>query len=124
MTHLTKEQIKEKAREALVTPWDHYNDCEGTERYLKEKDVDTLIDQVWEAAQEEEREESNARYIADLYRIRGHFMMPDPLLEPGKLEIPTNYTIITTMISHLCDKYDVTYEEIKQALTTPLTDKE
>lgn len=80
------------------------------------------VEKVLEQVKEVEAE-SNARYIADLYKIHSYFNYPDPMLKMGPLEIPTNYTIITTMISHLCDKYDVTHEQIKQALTPPTSDE-
>jgi hypothetical protein len=35
---------KKIAREKLVTPWDYYNDAPGTERFIEEKDLDTIIE--------------------------------------------------------------------------------
>lgn len=49
MTHKTIEQIKEKAREELQT-YDNYNST-SCFKALPESELDTLIDQVWEAAQ-------------------------------------------------------------------------
>lgn len=81
----------------------------------------TQFDEIVTSTYLQAEENCNARYIADLYRLRGHFMMPDLMLEPGKLEIPTNYTILSTMISHLMDKYDVGYEEVKEQLSLKQT---
>jgi hypothetical protein len=32
-----------KAKTKLATPWDHYNDQEGTVNYLKQNDLDELL---------------------------------------------------------------------------------
>ena len=37
------QRCQREAREKLVTPWDYYNDAEGTERYIKEEDIDQIL---------------------------------------------------------------------------------
>jgi len=44
MTFIQEQQME--AREKLTTPWDYYNDCEGTQQCLVEEDLDTLITQT------------------------------------------------------------------------------
>jgi uncharacterized protein (UPF0305 family) len=54
---LLQQQIEE-AEEKLITPWDYYNDTEGTTRFLKEDQLDEII---------------KSTYLAVLQRIEEDF---------------------------------------------------